>query len=54
MGLNYDVIVVGDYSINLIFTGLPGMPEVEKDLRAGGFDMGTGYFVGEQDILARL
>ena len=28
MPLIYNVIVVGDYSIDLIFTGMPGKPEL--------------------------
>jgi len=42
MALNYDVIVVGDYSIDLIFTGLPGMPVLGNDTIATGFDILPG------------
>lgn len=42
MALQYDVIVVGNYSIDLIFTGLPSFPQLGKDTIGTGFDMLPG------------
>lgn len=42
MALHYDVIVVGNYSIDLIFTGLPSFPRLGKDTIGTGFDMLPG------------
>lgn len=42
MTLKYDVIVVGNYSIDLIFTGLPNFPQLGKDTIGTGFDMLPG------------
>jgi sugar/nucleoside kinase (ribokinase family) len=46
MGLKYDVIVVGDYCLDLIFTGLPKFPQLGLDIVGTGFEMipgGGGY-----------
>ncbi|MBN2549074.1 MAG: carbohydrate kinase family protein [Anaerolineales bacterium] len=42
MAKTYDVLVVGNYSLDLIFTGLPQMPELGKDIVASGFAMLPG------------
>ncbi len=42
MGLNFDVIVVGSYSVDLIFSGLPELPQLGKDIIATGFQMTPG------------
>lgn len=34
----YDVLVAGDYTIDLIFTGLPALPRPGEDSFASGFD----------------
>jgi sugar/nucleoside kinase (ribokinase family) len=54
MGFNYDVIVVGDYSIDLIFTGMPGLPELGKDTLASDFDMIPGEAYTTAVVLHRL
>jgi sugar/nucleoside kinase (ribokinase family) len=36
--MRYDVLLVGDYWYDLIFTDLPRMPELGHELYAGGFD----------------
>ena len=36
--MNYDVLLVGDYWYNLIYTDLPRMPELGRELFAGSFD----------------
>lgn len=38
----YDVIVLGGYFYDLIFTGLPQMPELGKEIFATGFDRAPG------------
>ena len=36
--MNYDVLLVGDYWYDLIYTDLPRMPELGRELFAGSFD----------------
>lgn len=38
----YDVIVVGDYCLDLIFTGLPSFPRLGTEVEATGFEMTPG------------
>jgi sugar/nucleoside kinase (ribokinase family) len=38
----YDVVVVGDYCLDLIFTGLPNMPELGVEIVSKGFEMIPG------------
>lgn len=38
----YDLVVVGDYCLDLIFTGLPGLPVMGQELYATAFDMLPG------------
>lgn len=42
MGLKYDVIVVGSYTVDLIFTGLAEFPQLGKDILGTGFQMTPG------------
>ncbi len=42
MGSYFDVIVVGSYSVDLIFSGLPELPQLGKDIIATGFQMTPG------------
>jgi hypothetical protein len=42
MGLNYDVIVVGSYTVDLIFSGLAEFPELGKDILSTAFQMTPG------------
>ncbi len=42
MPLNYDVIVVGDYSVDLIFSGLAELPQLGKDVVGKDFKMTPG------------
>jgi sugar/nucleoside kinase (ribokinase family) len=42
MALHYDVIVVGSYSVDLIFAGLPELPQLGKDLVGTDFKMTPG------------
>jgi sugar/nucleoside kinase (ribokinase family) len=50
----YDVLVVGDYSVDLIFTGLPQMPELGKDIVASGFAMIPGEAYNNAVAMHRL
>jgi sugar/nucleoside kinase (ribokinase family) len=36
--MTYDVLLLGDYWYDLIFTGLPRLPELGRELMADGFD----------------
>lgn len=42
MSAEYDVLVVGDYCLDLIFTGLPRFPELGKEVVATGFSQTAG------------
>jgi sugar/nucleoside kinase (ribokinase family) len=42
MGSNYDVIVVGSYTVDLIFSGLAELPELGKDVLSTAFQMTPG------------
>jgi sugar/nucleoside kinase (ribokinase family) len=42
MSLNYDVIVVGSYSVDLIFSGLGELPQLGKDVVGKDFKMTPG------------
>ena len=46
MSRAYDALVLGDYCLDLVFTGLPKMPELGVEVVASGFDYlpgGGGY-----------
>jgi sugar/nucleoside kinase (ribokinase family) len=40
--MHYDVLLFGDYWYDLIFTDLPGLPELGREVLAGGFDQAPG------------
>ncbi len=40
--MRYDVLLCGDYWYDLIFTDLPGLPELGREVFAGGFDQTPG------------
>ena len=42
MSPNYDVIIVGSYSVDLIFTGLAELPQLGKDVVGKDFTMTPG------------
>jgi sugar/nucleoside kinase (ribokinase family) len=42
MASDFDVIVVGNYSVDLIFSGLPELPQLGKDVIGTGFVMTPG------------
>ncbi|MCJ7532966.1 MAG: carbohydrate kinase family protein, partial [Anaerolineales bacterium] len=38
----YDIIVAGDYFVDLVFTGLPKLPELGEEVFGTGFEMLPG------------
>ncbi len=50
----YDVLLVGDYWYDLIFTDLPRLPELGHELYAGGFDNVPGGAFINAVALSRL
>jgi len=49
-----DVLVVGDYCLDLIFTGLPSLPELGKEIVASGFEQIPGGAYNTAVALHRL
>jgi hypothetical protein len=54
MSLRYDVIVVGDYCLDWIFTGLPSTPALGREVVASGFDVVPGGTCNAVFCLHRL
>jgi sugar/nucleoside kinase (ribokinase family) len=54
MNDEFDVLVVGDYCVDLIFTGLPSMPELGKEVVASGFEQTPGGTYNTAVALHRL
>ncbi len=54
MPSRFDVIVLGDYCLDLIFTGLPRMPELGIEVVASGFAMTPGGAYNTVASLHRL
>lgn len=52
--MSYDVLVVGGYTADLIFTGFPAMPELGEEVLAGGFDILPGEAYNSAAALHRL
>jgi len=50
----FDVLIVGDYCLDLVFTGLPGLPELGKEIVASGFDQTPGGAFNTAVALHRL
>ncbi len=50
----YDVLVVGDYCLDLIFTGLPALPELGREVVAAGFEQVPGGAFNTAVALHRL
>jgi sugar/nucleoside kinase (ribokinase family) len=42
LGTRFDVIVVGSYTVDLIFSGMSELPELGKDILSTGFQMTPG------------
>ena len=54
MSQKYDVLLVGDYFLDLVFTGLPRQPELGQEVFASGFDMVPGGAYNSAVALHRL
>jgi sugar/nucleoside kinase (ribokinase family) len=54
MAKKYDVLVVGDYFIDLIFTGLPRLPVLGEEVYSQGFEMIPGGTYNTAIALHRL
>ncbi len=54
MPASYDVIVVGGYCLDLIFTGLPKLPELGQEVVATGFEMIPGGAYNSAVAMQRL
>ncbi len=50
----YDVLVFGDYFLDLVFTGLPQLPELGKEIFSTGFDMLPGGAYNTAAAMHRL
>ncbi len=50
----YDVLLLGDYFLDVIFTGLPKMPELGKETFAAGFDLIPGGAFNSALAMQRL
>jgi sugar/nucleoside kinase (ribokinase family) len=42
LSMKFDVVVAGDYYFDLVFTGLPGMPELGTEIFGTGFNLTPG------------
>ena len=54
MALAYDVIVIGDYYLDLIFSGLPKFPELGTEIIGTGFEMIPGGAFNSAVAMHRL
>jgi len=54
MPAQYEVVLLGDYYVDLIFTGLPGLPRLSADLYATEFDFVPGGNYRAAFALTRL
>jgi sugar/nucleoside kinase (ribokinase family) len=54
MGRKHDVLLVGDYFLDLVFTGLPAMPELGQEVFGTGFEMLIGGAFNTAAAMSRL
>jgi sugar/nucleoside kinase (ribokinase family) len=54
MSPEYDVLVVGDYCLDLIFTGLPNLPQLGREVFGSGFAMIPGGTYNNAVAMHRL
>jgi sugar/nucleoside kinase (ribokinase family) len=54
MDPKYDVLAVGSYTADLVFTGLPGFPEMGNEVYSSGFDMVPGEAYNSVIAMHRL
>jgi sugar/nucleoside kinase (ribokinase family) len=54
MSKSFDVLVAGSYSLDLIFTGLPGLPQLGEDMLATGLERIPGEAYNSAVAMHRL
>ena len=54
MAAKYDVLAVGSYTVDLVFTGMPGLPVMGKEIYSSGFDMLPGEAYNSAVAMHRL
>ncbi len=54
MARKFDVLLVGDYFLDLVFTGLPAMPELGQEVFGTGFEMLIGGVFNSAAAMRRL
>lgn len=54
MARKHDVLLVGDYFLDLVFTGLPAMPELGQEVFGTGFEMLIGGAFNTAAAMVRL
>ena len=54
MAPKYDILVVGSYTVDLIFTGLPSLPELGKEILSTGFSIAPGESYNSALAMHRL
>ena len=54
MATKYDILAVGSYTADLVFTGMPGLPEMGKEVYSSGFDMMPGEAYNSAIAMHRL
>lgn len=54
MTKKYDVLVAGSYTLDLVFTGLPGLPELGAEVISSGFEMLPGEAFNSAAAMHRL
>jgi sugar/nucleoside kinase (ribokinase family) len=54
MTINYDVLVAGDYFLDLVFTNLPAYMQLGEEIFAGGFEMLPGGAFNSAAAMHRL
>lgn len=54
MATKYDILVVGSYTVDLVFTGMPGLPVMGKEVYSSGFDMVPGEAYNSAVAMHRL
>jgi sugar/nucleoside kinase (ribokinase family) len=52
--MDYDILVIGNATVDLIFTGLPNLPELGKEVYSTGFDMIPGEAYNSAVAMHRL
>ena len=54
MSKKFDVLIAGSYTLDLVFTGLPGLPELGAEVISKGFEMLPGEAFNSAAAMHRL